>query len=157
MIRIYCDWNVVSNLKKDEFNKIRDFIFESKNCLLFPYTPAHFSDLMKSYKLDNSYLFDEDLQALEQLSDKHLLRWNDKEKKIEVLFAKPTEFFEKEKDFYLNNSLLNLNFEQIFNDLDDDVLGINLGELIKSRFQSIPSIAPITNENSEIMQKMFPN
>ena len=157
MIRIYCDWNVVSNFKKDEFKEIRDFISDNKNSILFPYSPAHFSDLMKSYNPDNSCLFDEDLQTLECLSDKHLLRWNDKEKILEVLFAKPTEFFEKEKDFYLNYSISNLNFEQIFNDLDNDILGVNFGQLIKSLFQSIPSIVPITNEHSEIMQKMFPN
>jgi hypothetical protein len=154
MIRIYCDWNVISNLKKDEFKKIRIFILENKNCLLFPYSSAHFSDLMKSNKPDNSCFFNNDLQTLEWLSNKHLLRWNDKEKKLEILFAKPTEFYEKEKE-YFNISISDINFENIFNDLD--IAGVNFGEIFKSLFQSIPSFVPITNENSEIMKKMFPN
>jgi len=73
MIRVYLDWNVVSNLKKPEFKKLKNFIIEYKQNLQFPYTPAHFNDLMKSYRPDNE-LFFEDLNTLEFLSEKHLLR-----------------------------------------------------------------------------------
>lgn len=95
MIRIYFDWSVVSNFKKEEFAEIREFIAEHKDYLQFPYSPAHFKDLMKSYSLENEH-FNQDLQNLEYLSEKHLLRWG--KDGIEVLFGTPKEYFQGEKD-----------------------------------------------------------
>lgn len=94
MIRIYLDWSVVTNFKKDEFIEIREFIAKHKDYLLFPYTPAHFKDLMKGYNLDNEH-FQQDLRTLEYLSEKHLLKWG--EDGIEGLFGTPQEYFEREK------------------------------------------------------------
>lgn len=155
MIRIYLDWNVVSNLKNPEFLDIKLFIDKHKQYLLFPYSPAHFSDLMKSYKPDNEY-FNIDLETLEYLSEKHLVRWE--MDGVKPLFCTPKEYFEGEKDNEDISDLMDL--EKIFQDLDDSVhdLGINkIGSLMKSLFQSQPSGIEITDENKEIMKKMFPN
>jgi hypothetical protein len=75
MIRIYFDWNVISNFKKPEFLEIRNFISKHKDYLQFPYSPAHFKDLMKSFSPENEF-FNTDLTNLEYLSEKHLLRWD---------------------------------------------------------------------------------
>lgn len=153
MIRVYLDWSVVSNFKKDEFAEIREFISEHKDYLQFPYSPAHFKDLMKSYNSDNEY-FKQDLQNLEYLSEKHLLRWG--EDGIEVLFGTPQEYFEGEKDSEDVFSMMDI--EKIFNDLDGDDFGIGkFGTLIKSLYQLMPTGIEITDENKEILQKMFPN
>ncbi len=153
MIRIYLDWSVVSNFKKDEFAEIREFISQHKDYLQFPYSPAHFKDLMKSYNSDNEY-FDQDLQNLEYLSEKHLLRWG--KDGIEVLFGTPQEYFEGEKDSEDIFSMMDI--EKIFSVLDDDDFGIGkFGALIKSLYQLIPTGIEITDENKEILQKMFPN
>ncbi|MCA0335242.1 MAG: hypothetical protein LCH44_14995 [Bacteroidetes bacterium] len=153
MIRIYLDWSVVSNFKKDEFAEIREFISEHKDYLQFPYSPAHFKDLMKSYNSDNEY-FNQDLQNLEYLSEKHLLRWG--KDGIEVLFGTPQEYFEGEKDSEDVFSMMDI--EKIFNDLDADDFGIGkFGTLIKSLYQLMPTGIEITDENKEILQKMFPN
>ena len=72
MIRIYFrDWNVVSSLKRKEFKDIKEFIDKHKKYLLFPYSPAHFNDLMKSYFPDNA-LLETDLETLQYLSEKNI-------------------------------------------------------------------------------------
>jgi hypothetical protein len=155
MIRIYLDWNVVSSLKKPEFQEIKDFINKNKKYLQFPYSPAHFADLMKSYQPDNEY-FKEDLETLEYLSEKHLIRWG--KHGIEPLFETPKEYFEGEKDKEDISELLNM--EKIFQELDEstDELGLGkMGSLMKSLFQLQPSGIEITEQNKEIIKKMFPN
>lgn len=153
MIRIYLDWGVISNFKKDNFTEIREFILKHKDYLQFPYSPAHFKDLMKSYSLENEY-FQQDLQNLEYLSEKHLLRWGRDE--IEILFGTPQEYFENEKNSENIFSLMDI--EKVLNDLDNNNLGtVKFGELIKSLFQLTPSGIEINEDNKELMKKIFPN
>ncbi|WP_025741082.1 hypothetical protein [Aquimarina pacifica] len=155
MIRVYLDWNVISNLKKPQFKDLKDFISKHKKHLQFPYTPAHFNDLMKSYSPSNE-LFKEDLETLEFLSDKHLLRWE--KDRVKPLFGTPTEYFEGEKDKEDISELMNI--EKVFQDLDESLDEIGLGKmggLMKSLFQLQPSGIDITEENKDILKKMFPN
>lgn len=95
MIRIYLDWNVISNLKRPENKELKNFIDKYKDFFLFPYSPAHFKDLMKSFSPDNVH-FEKDLETLEYLSGKHLIMWGDNG--TEPLFGTPQEYFEGEKD-----------------------------------------------------------
>ena len=44
--------NIIENTA---FREIKEFIDKHKKCLQFPYSPAHFTDLMKSYSSDNEY------------------------------------------------------------------------------------------------------
>lgn len=155
MIRIYLDWNVISNLKRSEFKEIKDFISKHKRYLQFPYSPAHFSDLMKSYTPNNEH-FNTDLETLDYLSEKHLLRLG--ENGIEPLFGTPKEYFEGEKDKEDITELMNM--EKVFQDLDNALADIGLGKmggLMKSLFQLQPSGIELTEENRDIMKKMFPN
>lgn len=155
MIRIYLDWNVVSNIKRPEFQEILEYITKHKKYLQFPYSPAHFSDLMKSYSPDNE-LFDVDLRTLEFLSEKHLIRWG--KDGVEPLFGTPKEYFEGEKDKEDVFSLMDM--EKLFDDLNDsnNELGLgNIGTLLKSLFQLQPAGIEITEENRDALKKMFPN
>ena len=72
MIRIYFDWNIITNLKTQEYKNILDFISSHKNTILAPYSQAHFTDLMKSYHPKNKY-FEQDLKMLDLICDKYLL------------------------------------------------------------------------------------
>lgn len=91
MIRVYLDWSIISNLKKPEFQEIAHFIQENKDCFQFPYSSAHFHGLMKSYQPNNEF-FHKDLESLEYLSEKYLLRLG--KDRIEVLFGTAKEYFE---------------------------------------------------------------
>lgn len=151
MIRVYLDWNVISNLKRDEFKEIREFIAKNKNSLLIPYTPAHFQDLMKSYRPDND-LFKVDLDNLEYLSENHFLRWG--KDGIEILMGSPNDYFEIEKDS--ESVFSQMDMEKILNDLGGSELGKLAGGLMKSLFQLQPAGIDVTDENREMLQKMFP-
>ena len=45
MKRVYLDWGVVSNLKRDEYAELRNLLLSNKGRLFFVYSPAHFEDL----------------------------------------------------------------------------------------------------------------
>ncbi|MGH1438428.1 MAG: hypothetical protein ACRBG0_28640 [Lewinella sp.] len=155
MIRVYFDWNVVSNLKRPEFQELKDFIVEHKQYLQFPYSPAHFNDLMKSYRPDNE-LFFIDLDTLQFLSEKHLLRWG--KDGVEVLFGTPKEYFEGEKNKEDVFALMDM--EKVFNELDESLSEFGLGKmgtLMKSLYQLQPSRIDLNSENQEILKKMFPS
>jgi len=155
MIRIYLDWNVVSNLKRQEYKELKEFIIKHKQKLLFPYSPGHFNDLMKSYKPDND-LFFTDLDTLEFLSDKHLLRWG--KDRIEYLFGTPKEYFEGEKNKEDVFSLMDM--EKIFKELDESTeeLGLGkMGSLIKRLYQLQSSGIELNEKNEAIMKKIFPS
>ncbi|SFQ82165.1 hypothetical protein [Hymenobacter arizonensis] len=152
MIRVYLDWNVVSNFKRDEFKDIREFIAKNKKSLQFPYTPAHFKDLMKSYRPDND-LFGTDLESLEYLSENHFMRWG--KEGMEILMGSPKDYLEIEKDS--EDIFSQMDMEKILNDLGDNELGRAVGGLMKSLFQLQPAGIEVTDENREMLQKMFPN
>ncbi|MDR0232403.1 MAG: hypothetical protein LBI82_09835 [Dysgonamonadaceae bacterium] len=152
MIRIYLDWNVVSNFKKPEFSEIRKFVAEHKDYLQFPYTPAHFKDLMKSHYPDNIF-FNSDLESLEYLSEKHLIQWG--KDSIEIFFAAPKVFFETEKN---NEDVFSaMDFEKIVNDLDSFEFGGKFGTFMKSMLELQPLGFQVTDENREMLNKMCPN
>lgn len=155
MIRVYLDWNVISNYKREEFKHFKDFVIENKSIFQFPFTPAHFNDLMKSYTPENE-MFYKDLDNLEYLADNHFLRWNND--KLEVLIGSPKDYFESEKDN--EDDLSYLDLDKIYDDLDEgseDAGMGKLGSMVKSIFQSMPTGIDIKDENKEMLQKMFPN
>ncbi|MBA4849679.1 hypothetical protein [Emticicia sp. BO119] len=152
MIRIYFDWNVISNYKREDFLDFRSFIELHKDYLQFPYSPAHFSDLMKSYKPDNPY-FNEDLNNLDFLAERHFLRWG--KNGMEFLFCSPKEYFEIEKEREDLFPLINM--EEIIKDLDEiDVGNGKIETLFKEIFESLPINLPNKVEKEETFKKMLP-
>ncbi|PRD56776.1 hypothetical protein [Sphingobacterium gobiense] len=158
MIRIYLDWSIISYLKQPEFSRLKAFIEENKHRFLFPYSAAHFSDLMKSYSMNNVY-FQTDLKNLEWLSNKHLLHWEDNF--VQPKFCTPKDYFESyDRDLDIT-PMFDIN--KLFNDLDK---GLEESGLIsfKSIFSSlkkilatIPSGLDITEDNKKIVNTMFPD
>ena len=155
MIRIYLDWNVFSNLKRDSYLELREFLENNSASLLIPYSPAHFTDLMKSYSDDN-HLFFKDLETLDKLCKTNLLRW---EKDItKGLIATPTKYFERTKGDKLTEQ--DFNFESLFSELGQigsDVGLSSMGDLLKKIMQLTPTGIEINEENQKLIQKLFPN
>lgn len=157
MIRIYLDWNVISNLKRPEFRTLDDFLIRHKEQLLFPYSPAHFKDLMKSYSPDNLQ-FDSDLAKLQQLTGKHFLGLKDNY--VVPLFGTPEEYFQYEIESLQNTDPSTYDFEK--NVLDLDNLGAELGldgfgSMIKRLLQSQMSEINVTEQNRSLLNTLFPN
>ncbi|NQV17203.1 MAG: hypothetical protein HQ534_01475 [Armatimonadetes bacterium] len=156
MIRVYFDWNVFSYLKEPEYKKLKQKVEELSYAIQFPYSPAHFQDLMKSYDKNNdsNKYFYEDLNLLEKLSKTHLLRWEGT--RTVPLMATPKEYFESNK----NLEDISIDIEKAFNDVDElsEEYGIpKISKLMKSLFKMQPLGFEINNDNKDAINKMFPN
>ncbi len=157
MIRIYFDWNVISNLKRPEYENLKKIITENENCFQFLYSPAHFKDLMKSYNSENEYFF-QDLETLNNLTKTHLIRWEDNQ--IKPKSATPKEYFESIKNKKTENISSLMDIEKIYAELDEfsEEDGIpKFGNLMKSIFKNQPTGIQINEENKELLKLMFPD
>lgn len=107
MKKIYLDWNIINHL--EEHPELYEFILKNQSHFVFVYSPAHFSDLMKSYQEDGgNTFFEEDLKRLEAVCESHLMMYSNK--KLNLYRCFPTEFMEKEgKDYPVSKFLLNPN------------------------------------------------
>lgn len=155
MIRIYLDWNVISTLKVPEYKELKDFIYKHKSILQFPYSSAHFSDLMKSYTPKNE-LFNTDLDTLEYLSIKHFLKCD--KNGIAPFFITPKQYFESINNTENLGDLLD--FEKQLMILETPIGDFNhkgIVDLFKTTLKSTPSGIDLSAENTAVVKKMFPN
>jgi len=170
MIRVYLDWNVFSYLKSrnetEEIYKILYAITKSKTDFLYPYSPAHLQDLMRSYhKSDRAKKMTyEDLDFITEITNSHCLCEDFKEKGVAPRFIDPKEYFEE----MLGNELLeNFDFENVMEDGDSPIQGIwnsyvdllkampsgvNLEDIDKlsSKYQKIKDLFVFSRENNSI-------
>ena len=158
MIRVYFDWNVVSYLKQPEFVSLKEYVEENKSSLIFPYSAAHFSDLMKSYSVDNKF-FQIDLDNLQWLSDKHLLHWEDDF--VKPMFCTPTDYFKGYDNDLDLTSLLDIDstFNYLDKEMDENGLSKKLPSfsMFREFFKSVPSNIQVSNENQKLVDIMFPD
>lgn len=154
MVRIYLDWNVISNLKQPKFQYIKKFIEQYKSYLQFPYTPAHFSDFMKSYQPDNEYFY-QDLKTLEYLSDNNFMLWE--KDCVHPYNHSPKKYFDSIK----NNEKISdfFDIDRLLKEIDDSAtkIGVSkLGGLVKSLLQRQPVGMDISEKDKDLMKNKFP-
>ncbi len=120
MKKIYLDLNAISHIKDKEVTGLYDFIVKNLNHFVFVYSPAHFDDLMRSYKEDGSNeYFDEDLNRLDSICETHLMRFDEKKNSVGIYKCSPKEFFETER---INYSIFKdvFNLDSFIQSQDDD-------------------------------------
>ncbi|NLR94983.1 hypothetical protein [Flammeovirga agarivorans] len=156
MKRIYLDWNVISNLKRKENTDIYNFLIKNKDTFTILYSPAHFSDFLKSYNTENDHFF-EDLNTLESLCDNHLIRWeNDK---IALKAATPREYFNKKDELVDLKDLFSLNSEN-YKELDTFLIQMGIEPIfqkLKNYNENRPSEILINSKNDKYLNSIFPN
>ncbi|MFC2152688.1 hypothetical protein ACFLSE_09180 [Bacteroidota bacterium] len=155
MIRVYFDWNVFSNLKEDEFRVFKEKLLNNKSKLLFPYSHAHFTDLMKSFVPSNEK-FQFDLDTLSEVCGKHNIGWDGK--KSMLYFATPAEFFDSVKDQPDNS--LDFDIDELFDQFSaiEDELGFGkIWNTLQTLFKTQKIPFEISEENKEVLNQMFPN
>lgn len=101
MIRLYLDWNVISNLKKpefDKFQKLGNLIDKYRERIIIPFSGTHLDDLKKSYNLDgeNEY-FNKDIDTLSKISKNHFMQWEEDKGITYPYLATPMEVFKPKK------------------------------------------------------------
>ena len=118
MKKIYLDWNVFNHINK--VAGLYDFIIKNLNHFVFVYSPAHFDDLMRSYKEDGSNgYFDEDLNRLDSICETHLMRFDEKNNSVGIYKCSPKEYFETErKNYSIYKDVFNL--DGFIQSQDDD-------------------------------------
>lgn len=131
MKKIYLDWNIINHLEEDP--ELYDYIRQNQSHFVFVYSPAHFSDLMKSYKEDGSNVyFDNDLNKLETICETHLMYYSDK--KMNIYKCTPKEYLEKEgKDFPRIKDVFNPDYFKKALHID----GLDLYNLFSNSLKSI--------------------
>ena len=147
MKKIYLDWNIINHLEEDP--ELYEYIRQNQSHFVFVYSPAHFSDLMKSYAEDGSNeYFEKDLERLETLCETHLIRYYDK--KIDIHRCPPREFLEKEgKNYPVSKHLLH--FDDLkeslkIGDLDFyDIFCESLKTIRLAKKVEIPFIGSVSN------------
>lgn len=149
MKRVYLDWGVISNLKKDEYAKLRNLLLSNKDRLFLVYSSAHFEDLMRS---KGEPQFDNDIQMLSNLVDDHLLDF-----KKEVVWpyrATPEEF---NRDYVDYSSYLSQDIYSLISSIDDlPIPDMNVVATIKANLNvSFP--IPSEFRSNELFEKTFPN
>lgn len=158
MIRVYLDWNVISNLKRIEIPKFRDLrlhILQNLDRLLIPFTTAHINDLRKSIKpdLSNDLLLN-DLELLSEISNNQFINWT-KNNITEPFIGHPNRFYYENIEIWNNPNYFD--FSNIFNDIiksfEDIGLGA-IGELYKNQMQSIPIDDILKNDAFKNMLKI---
>jgi hypothetical protein len=155
MIRVYLDWNIISYLKLPEYLYIVDFINENKEHLLFLYSPAHFSDLMKSSQEHPN--FQKDLETLEWLCGKHHIRWENDN--FAALFGTPSYFFEEIKHNVVDETAFDLEKQfQILEELSVDLPASKvLIDNYKKNLQSTKFDLQLDETSRKVFEAFFPN
>ena len=126
MIRVYFDWNIFGNLKRETeepFKSILSIIKNNNGKLLFPYSPAHLRDLKRGFSeteksKSKTYA---DLEFQHEISKDHCLYVDTKENDVTPQIFNPTEYFNQLVD---DRTLENFDFENLFSDSDDALSGL---------------------------------
>jgi hypothetical protein len=163
MIRVYFDWNIFANLKRESeepFKSILKIIRNHKGKLLFPYSPAHLRDLKRGFDVSErakSKTYN-DLKLLQEISKDHCLYFDYKDKKVTPNIIDPIEYFNQLTE---DKTTETFDFDNIFQSDTSDSLSqlwksyIDLMKLIPTsiKLEQIDSVP----EKYGKVKEMFPN
>lgn len=144
MKKIYLDWNIINHIDEELYK----FILENQKHFVFVYSPAHFSDLMRSQK-GNEYneYFDKDVEKLGRICETHLMKYDGN--KMNIYYCPPSEFLEKEgKDYPTINKVFNMSFYRDSLSVgENDLFGVLCDSLKAVEFEKIelPLIGNFSN------------
>jgi|GEM_PF-6726163 hypothetical protein len=142
MVRVYLDWNIFSYLKNFKTNKepyitLNQNILKHKESLLVPYTSAHLTDLITSYKQSEKGKEKTlaDLKYLEELTNNLCIIYDYKEQKTYPDKYNIMDYFEQLLD---SDALTTGSFEDLFSSLK----GTEFDGLINS-YLSLLRVLPV--------------
>lgn len=158
MIKVYLDWNVISQMKNGNHPELNSIVFDNSK-LLIPYSTSHIGDILSSFNETEKQkeLIKLDLEFLSRLTKDHCL-YNDGNSVL-LDYTSPIELFEQRvemKDTFKDISLDGLS--EIFN---QDESTKEIGETFINSLKSISLGEDFMQalENPEVaeqMEKMFP-
>lgn len=159
MCLIYFDWNVFSNLKKQESTneiiQLREFIQKSSDKFLFPYSDAHLNDLMVTYDKGDYEYITCDLNHLKSITKNEYIGQNFDDGKVFMDKKDPVELFKEmiDRANQNTNNTSPSSFESFLNSLG----GRKMIEQIKELFENIPLNLSPSDANNPILKTILPN
>lgn len=158
MIKIYFDWNVMSQIKNGDHKELREIIFDNEK-LFIPFSTSHIGDIFSIFKETDTQrdYIESDLNFISELTkDKCLMNTG---KDVVLDFYPPKELFEQrieEKDLFNDISL-----DGLMNIFEQDDLTKSIGKSLINLLKSIPLEESFKQafenpESAEQMDKMFP-
>lgn len=140
MIRVYFDWNVYTNLKKETenpFKSILSIIKNNKGKILFPYSPAHLNDLKRGFSNNENAKSKTytDLNLLQEISNDHCLYFDKNSNKVLPYIINPIEQF---NDLIENGQIIPFDIDNPFN-LDSQETTSILWQNCLNELKKIPS------------------
>ncbi|MCD6544405.1 MAG: hypothetical protein J7K34_07835, partial [Flavobacteriaceae bacterium] len=158
MIKVYLDWNVMSQMKNGFQNSLLK-VLSNKDKFLIPYSTSHIGDIFSSYSedIEQKKRINEDLEFISSLSDNLCLSNTNKEiisdnSNPKVLFQQKID----DKDFFKDFSLETL--EEVFSENEQTK---TMGKAFVSLLKSIPLDIDFKNaienpESGKHINQMFP-
>jgi len=158
MIKVYLDWNVISQMKNGNHPELNNIIFENPK-LLIPYSTSHVGDIFSSFNETDKQqeIIQLDLEYLSKLTKDHCISNNGKE--VILDFTTPFELFQQRvelKDTFKDISLDGLS-EMFSQDESTKEIGETYINSLKSISLGEDFIQALENpETAEQMEKLFP-
>lgn len=158
MIKVYFDWNVMSQMKNGNHVELFDIVNDNES-LFIPFSTSHIGDIFSSFENTKTQLdyINSDLEFISQLT-KNQCFYNIKDKTA-LNYYDPKELFKQridEKDLFKN-----FNLESLEKLLCADELTRNLGKEIIDQIKSTPLdkslVESLENEeHTAEIEKMLP-
>ncbi|WP_141878134.1 hypothetical protein [Gramella sp. Hel_I_59] len=159
MIKIYLDWNVLSQMKNGQHTELKE-ILENDNLFLKFYSTSHITDIYSSFKETDEQrkLIDSDLDFISQITKNKCL-YNSTDGKVIAGDYDPKELFQErveQKDLFNDISIDGLS--ELFNSSE---VGKELGIPIMESLKNIPLDPSFKEafekpESKEMMNRLFP-
>lgn len=158
MIKIYFDWNVLSQMKNGKHSELKEIIQDNEK-LLIPFSTSHINDLSSNFNNSPEQIeyINSDLEFISSVTNEYCLFNNGKG--IVLDFYPPKELFEQnisDKDTFND-----LSIDGLMKNFEDDELSKSLVKPIFDLLKSLPIEESFKQafenpESSKIMDKMFP-
>ena len=158
MIKIYLDWNVMSQMKNGQHVRLKN-VLSNNDLFLKPFSTSHITDIFSSFKdtTEQRKLIEDDLNFITEVTNNWCLY--NSNKKIVLGHYDPHELFEErveQKDLFNDFSIDGL--MEVFNSSElGKKLGIPIMESLKSlKLEDSFKQASENPESAEMMEKIFP-
>ena len=153
MIKVYCDWNVISQMRNGTHEELKNIIFNNEK-LFIPFSTAHIGDIFSSYKENENQtsLITDDLQFLSDLTNNKCLFNSDHD--IVLDDYAPIDLFQQridEKDLFTDISL-----DGLGESLDPDLRQIFLEQLKSTHIDDAFKKAFENPESATALERIFP-
>ncbi|KIC00091.1 hypothetical protein OA93_00285 [Flavobacterium sp. KMS] len=158
MIKVYLDWNVISQMKNGNHTELNDIIFDNPKFLI-PYSTSHIGDIFSSFNETEKQkeLIQLDLEYLSKLTKDHCISNNGKE--IILDFTPPFDLFSQRVE--LKDTFKDISLDGLSEMFSQDESTKEIGEMYINSLKSISLgeefIQALENpETAEQMDKLFP-